>query len=190
MVRRQASQFSINMKPAHMILSFAILLLCLAITFYVRERRAIVGFSMNDELVVVDYIACASGDPACRFNNNKVQLQDQILAINDRRKEDFAADRRQVPFSEFEPGDIVHLDINRNGERIDVDWQMIQPEILNNTSILRTRGSKSTLASHILLCIDFVDCFWLTVSIKISLFISPCPCLKLVTAASFHSFPY
>ena len=133
MVRRRPSQFSINMKPAHMILSFAILLLCLAITFYVRERRAIVGFSMNDELVVVDYIACASGDPACRFNNNKVQLQDQILAINDRSKEDFAADRRQVPFSEFEPGDIVHLDINRNGERIDVEWQMIQPEILNNT---------------------------------------------------------
>jgi len=105
-------------------ISVVVLLICL---FYSYARGFLVpypGFTTNNAWGVVDLAPCEELPEWCQANQGRVRRGDQLLAIGDLSYKAYARDRRLVPFWGYDPGEMVPLVLVRDGETVEVLWEM------------------------------------------------------------------
>ncbi|HRJ43955.1 MAG TPA: hypothetical protein PL105_18850, partial [Caldilineaceae bacterium] len=99
------------------------------------------GFSYDGRWHVVSFSRdCPLVEPVlkrsrCNTGRDDIQISDEITAIHGRnpedvlRLEDYDTDLTVTPFGEFDPGQVVQIEILREGLPLTIEWLM--PEISN-----------------------------------------------------------
>lgn len=132
----QSSLFRRRWSAAPFVLSAAVFLVCLFFTYYPASRNLATGLTLDIDSEVIDITGCTADLAACNFNAGKLQIGDQLTKIGDLTKEQFDADRSLALFGEFGPGDVVPITIERAGEELSVDWEMLHPNFVSRALLL------------------------------------------------------
>lgn len=124
---------SSKIAPQHIALAAGILLICLGFTIYHAFFNPHPGFPYNIFWVVEDILYCYDDDIICGADENSLQIGDQIVQIDQTSYTDWLTDRFSNPFADYGPGDILSLEVIRNGEMTEVEWRI--PPIKTQTRI-------------------------------------------------------
>ena len=92
-----------------------LVLAILLVYSYAKFFRHSYGFRVGASTGLVVWVFDKQPEPTLREN-------DQILQIGSVRWEDFQADLRQSFFERYEPGDIVPIRVEREGQQINISW--------------------------------------------------------------------
>jgi HD-GYP domain-containing protein (c-di-GMP phosphodiesterase class II) len=113
-----------NINGFSIFLSAFVLAICLLITFYVAYFSPYSGMNITGDWVVQGIQGCDPQDAYCIFDRNLVRPGDQLIAIDNRIRDEYLHNPSVTPFQGLQVGDTVQIKLVRNGQEITVDWRM------------------------------------------------------------------
>ena len=124
--------------PRLFVISGIVLAICLYYSYVYAFKAPITGIIWNTNWQIIDRKPCINDIVSCEANQNNIQVGDQLRLIGDYTVEELNRDRRLVPFSGFEVGDIVPVMIIRDGEQVETTWLMPRHSVINQIEFLIT----------------------------------------------------
>ena len=115
-----------RMNPSLVPISVVVLAACLFYTLaFVFFSQPDSGFTMTSEWVVTLISGCRAYPDWCESNAAGLQalrVGDRVVSIGDLTHDQYATDRRLVPFAGLGPGDSVPITVDRDDGRQTVLW--------------------------------------------------------------------
>ncbi|MGB3060414.1 MAG: hypothetical protein WBE17_11835, partial [Anaerolineae bacterium] len=104
--------------------ALAMLGICLLYTFAYPLLGHYPGLSLTYDWVVLDTDDCDPARDWCRQNQLQVLPGDRLLRIGDLTYAAYTNDRALVPFGAYHAGDPVPVILERDGQTVQINWQM------------------------------------------------------------------
>ncbi|MGB2771117.1 MAG: GAF domain-containing protein [Anaerolineae bacterium] len=138
--------------------ALAMLGICLLYTFAYPLLGHYPGLSLTYDWVVLDTDDCDPARDWCRQNQLQVLPGDRLLRIGDLTYAAYTNDRALVPFGAYHAGDPVPVILERDGQTVQINWQM--------------PGTSGQVWNIVLFNLLFVLPFWLAGTV-VMLFLRP-----------------
>lgn len=133
------STFRLRKSDLHLlVISGIVLAICLYYNFAYAFEVPITGITWNANWQIIDVKPCLADTDSCEANQDKIQVGDQFYLIGDYTTEEMDSDRRLVPFSGYETGDVVPIKLIRDGQQVETTWLLPQDSVIKQIGFLIT----------------------------------------------------
>jgi signal transduction histidine kinase len=120
------------------VISGIVLAICLYYNFVYAFEAPITGIVWNANWQIIEVKPCLADTVSCEANQEKIQVGDQFYSIGNYNTEEMDSDRRLVPFSGYETGDVVPIMLIRDGQQVETTWLLPQDSVIKQIEFLIT----------------------------------------------------